>query len=207
MNESGPNKALRESLLTAQLTNPADQKLTPLDALKLARKQFAAGQRLDMGQLSEELGVSRPTLYRWVGTREQLLTEVLWSFTEQFLLNAKESASHTERGGTRVATEFSQLIRDTVNSKSRQIFLEREPEFAMRLLTSSAGLYQSRLIAYCQKVIEAELAESSWTITVEPAELAYGVIRMGESYVYRPLITGEKPDTGNAEAMLRLLLR
>jgi hypothetical protein len=36
---------------------------TPLDALGLARRRWLAGERLDMGALAKELGVSRATLY------------------------------------------------------------------------------------------------------------------------------------------------
>src|SRR5205807_2768592 len=51
---------------------------TPVDALRLARDAWLHSRRLDMGALAAELGTSRATLYRWVGTRERLLGEVAW---------------------------------------------------------------------------------------------------------------------------------
>src|SRR5690242_2266002 len=57
-----------------------DPRPTPVDALALARRRWLAGERLDMGALAKELGVSRATLYSWVGSRERLIGEVIWSF-------------------------------------------------------------------------------------------------------------------------------
>ena len=44
-----------------------------------ARRRFQAAERIDMSALAEELGVNRVTLYRWVGSRDRLLVEVIWS--------------------------------------------------------------------------------------------------------------------------------
>ena len=52
---------------------------TAEDAFRLARRRFLAAERVDMTAMAEELGVNRVTLYRWVGSREQLLVEVVWS--------------------------------------------------------------------------------------------------------------------------------
>src|SRR2546428_3195536 len=56
---------------------------TPLDAFRLARRKFLAAERIDMSALADELGVNRVTLYRWVGSREQLLVEVVWSLAQR----------------------------------------------------------------------------------------------------------------------------
>ena len=55
------------------------QRATAQDALRLARRGFQAAERIDMSALADELGVNRVTLYRWVGSRERLLVEVIWS--------------------------------------------------------------------------------------------------------------------------------
>ncbi len=66
--------------LQVQLRGAGDfRRPTPLDAFRLARRKFLAAERIDMSALAEELGVNRVTLYRWVGSREQLLVEVIWS--------------------------------------------------------------------------------------------------------------------------------
>src|SRR5947199_6821430 len=66
---------------------------TPLDALRLARRKWLAEQRIDMGALAAELGTSRATLYNWVGSRERLLGEVLWTLAEPTMRRAQAEAS------------------------------------------------------------------------------------------------------------------
>src|SRR5437588_3572433 len=48
----------------------------PLDVLAEARERWSEDGRLDMGALAAGMGLSRATLYRWVGSKERLLGEV-----------------------------------------------------------------------------------------------------------------------------------
>src|SRR4051812_50088979 len=79
---------------------------TPLDAFRLAKRKFLAAERIDMSALADELGVNRVTLYRWVGSREQLLVEVIWSLASRTLANCDRrtrarGAARREEGVTR----------------------------------------------------------------------------------------------------------
>src|SRR5918994_6834475 len=78
---------------------PGGRSPTPLDAFKLARRRFQAAERVDMSAMADELGVNRVTLYRWVGSREQLLVEVIWSLASRTLesLDARRRATGAER--------------------------------------------------------------------------------------------------------------
>ena len=58
---------------------PEKPRTTPLDVFDRARTLWLSGERLNLGSLAEELGVSRATLFRWVGNKELLLGEILWS--------------------------------------------------------------------------------------------------------------------------------
>src|SRR6185437_1391993 len=60
------------------------------DAFRLARDRWRAGERIDMSALARELGVNRVTLYRWVGSREQLLVDVIWNLTDHLLDDVDE---------------------------------------------------------------------------------------------------------------------
>src|SRR4028119_1117642 len=75
----------------------------PPQVLRLARRRLAAGERLEMGALAAELGVNRVTLYRWVGSRERLLVEVLWSMADEALSTLRSEVPPTaDRGGAGV---------------------------------------------------------------------------------------------------------
>src|SRR4051794_41265359 len=82
---------------------------TPLDAFLLARRKFLAAERLDMSGLADELGVNRVTLYRWVGSREQLLVEVIWSLGSRTLENVNRRGRG--EGGPRGGPGGARLLR------------------------------------------------------------------------------------------------
>ena len=54
-------------------------------AIAVAARWIASRRRLEMKGVADELGISRVTLFRNVGTREELLSEALWVLTEQTL--------------------------------------------------------------------------------------------------------------------------
>ena len=78
----------------------SDQRPTALDAFLRARKRFQACERVDMSALSEELGVSRVTLYRWVGSRDALLVEVIWSLARRTLDNIEAEVERPAPNGS-----------------------------------------------------------------------------------------------------------
>jgi len=177
---------------------------TPLDALALARERWLQSGRLDMGRLATELGVSRATLYRWVGTKELLLGEVLWSFAEASLYEAREAARGQGPGYLvdaierymRAAFEFAPLTR----------FIQADPEYALKVLASKHSPMQRRSIAAMRR----QLAEQVDAGELEPAlpldDLAYLIVRIVESYLFSDVITGTEPDIGRAADAIHVLL-
>src|SRR5215216_3359131 len=101
----------RTRLQRALATQAEPRRSTPLDAFLLARRKFLAAERIDMSALAEELGVNRVTLYRWVGSREQLLVEVVWSLASRTLenLDARTRATGAERV-VKVASGFIDAV-------------------------------------------------------------------------------------------------
>ena len=84
---------------------------TASDALRLARRRFLAPERVDMSALATELGVNRVTLYRWVGSRDMLLVEVVWSLADGTLRRLDDEVA--ERGSERIVqlvTRFLELV-------------------------------------------------------------------------------------------------
>lgn len=172
----------------------------------MARKKLLCGQRVEMGGLADELGVGRVTLYRWVGSRELLLTEILWALAVTTMQTAASNSSL--RGGARVAMICAHFTEKTTSHPGWQAFLAREGEAAMRLVTGSAGGgFQNRLIAKVQGYIDVEMAAGHLQSPLNSHELAYAVVRLCESFAYRPFITGEPPETAHVEVLLGLLLR
>jgi AcrR family transcriptional regulator len=162
------------------------------------------GERVDMQLLAAELGVNRVTLYRWVGSRERLMVEVLWFLTERRmdLLWAEVEPL----AGPRVPELMSRWTRDTVETPGLRKFLHGESEVAMRLLTLASGGFQPRLLALVSRRLEDDMTSGRVRTPLPLEELAYAVVRVSESYIYLPVITGNEVDPDMLRRVLNVLV-
>ena len=200
-----PTSRPRTRLQRALATDTEPRRSTPLDAFLLARRKFLAAERIDMSGLAEELGVNRVTLYRWVGSREQLLVEVVWSLCTRTL--EKVDARVRAKGSERVVRVVTRFLEAVISNEGMRRWLAEEGELAMRLLTRHDTDFQPRLIGAIHALLAEEADAGRLDLPVELREVAYVIVRLIESYTYLDLITGEQPDARRAEPVLRLLLR
>jgi AcrR family transcriptional regulator len=177
---------------------------TPLDALALARREWLAHARLDMGGLARELGISRATLYSWVGSRERLIGEVLWSFADDGLRQAQEEARGS--GGDYVVDVFRRFIHLNASFVPLRRFIERDPELALRVLTSKSSPVQERMIAAARALIAEQVDAGALQPALDLDTLAYTLIRVAESFLYSDVITGSEPDVDKAVDVAAALL-
>jgi AcrR family transcriptional regulator len=158
-----------------------------------------------MSALADQLGVNRVTLYRWYGSRDKFLVELIWSLARDTLDIAERQTR--ARGGKRIVNVVSRFLDDVITNPGMQRWLADEGEHAMRLLTRHETDFQPRLIAAIEALLEAEAAAGRLDLPVDLHELAYVIVRLIESYTYLDLITGERPDASRAEPILRMLVR
>lgn len=175
------------------------------DAFKLARRKFLGAERIDMTALAGELGVNRVTLYRWVGSRNRLLVEVVWSVAQRTL--ERVDASVKARGAERVVQVVTRFLDAVITSDGMRRWLAEEGELAMRLLTRHDTGFQPRLIDWIHSLLVEESDAGRLDLPADLHEVSYVIVRLIESYTYLDLITGEVPDARRAEPILRLLLR
>jgi AcrR family transcriptional regulator len=193
--------------MSPPVTDHADvtDRPTALDAFLRARKRFLACERIDMSGLAAELGVSRVTLYRWVGSRDRLLVEVIWSLARRTLDNIEAEAD--DAGPERVVRIVTRFLEDVISNPGMRRWLAEEGESAMRLLTRHETGFQPRLIDAMHDLLVEQTEAGALSLPVDLREVAYVIVRLIESYTYLDLITGEEPDARRAEPILRLLLR
>jgi AcrR family transcriptional regulator len=177
----------------------------PEDALRLARGKFLLPERVDMSTLADELGVNRVTLYRWFGSRDGLLVEVVWSLASEMLGTAERGTRG--RGSERIVRVLGKFLDAVIENPGWQRWLEEEGEHAMRLLTRRETEFQPRLIAAVEDLLCAEAGSGALDVPVDLHDLAYVIVRLIESYTYLDLITGERAEARRAEPILRMLLR
>ena len=183
----------------------ADQRPDPLAAFRIAREWFLAGHRIEMRELSAELGVNRATLFRWVGNRDDLLAEILWSLAEPTLAAAIDDAPG--EGGQRVAAAIGRFATQVDQAEFFRDFLRREPERALRILTTRAGTVQSRLVTAVEALLREEITAGHLDPPLPLRDLAYLIVRIAESFLYADIITGEQIDIARTEQAIAALLR
>jgi hypothetical protein len=173
-------------------------------AFRLARRRFLAGERIDMGVLAAELDVDRTSLFRWVGNRDDLLSDVLWSLAAPTLDRADADTSTT--GPDRVAEILTTFVSLMIDAPSFQAFLRREPSRALRLLTTTDSAIQRRYIAVTESLLREEESLGRLASPLPLHDLAYMLVRLSESFTYADLIAGEEPSSARAGAAFAFVL-
>lgn len=180
------------------------QRLGAEAALRLARREFLAGERIDMQRLAAELGVNRVTLYRWVGNRGSLLGEVAWALAERTIDRLLEQSG--AQGGERVAEVVTGFIEGVRTNEGMRRTVAQEGPVAVRLLTSGVGAVQPRLVQKFRAILEAEVASGAFTPSAPLDELAYALVRVCEACVYLDLLVDQHPDLDRVARMIRAVI-
>src|SRR5439155_10964254 len=77
---------------------------TPEEVLEAAMHRYLRGRRIDVQAIAAELGLGRATIYRWFGSREELIGEVLFRAADPLLQEARREAR--SRGGSALLNTF-----------------------------------------------------------------------------------------------------
>jgi AcrR family transcriptional regulator len=190
--------------LAALLTSrDAPARVTPLDVFQLARQKWLAGERLDIGKLAEELGVGRATVFRWVGSREQLYGEVISSLFASALERAQREAHGV--GPAYLADVTHRLLHALLDSEPLRRFVQQDTEFALRVLMSRNSPVEHRCTSAVRALLEAQAQAGHIRPAMDIEALAYVVVRIGESFLYRDVLTGDAPDIETATQAIRIL--
>lgn len=174
------------------------------DALELAKRKYLSGERIDIGQIAQELGINRVTLHRWVGTRDALIVDVVWPVTEATL---KQEWTKVEAlPHARVPQMIGGMLRATLSQGPVQRFMLDENERAMKLFTLAEFGYQPRLVAMIRDYLEQDIDSGRITPRLQLDELAFATVRIAESFAYLPTIAGEAADPDGAVRVLEAFL-
>jgi AcrR family transcriptional regulator len=190
-----------EQLIPGGLAPPPE---IPPDIFAAATRTYVECRRVDMGRLAAELGISRATLFRRAGRRDALLGQVLWYLTRQTLAEALEAAG--ERAGLeRVLFTVEYVMRKVSGEVFLRAFLEREPEIALRILTSKHGPIQQGIAETLERVLEEE-QQRGMVLGIDRQALAYAIVRLGEGFLYADVIADQEPDVEGALQLMSSLL-
>jgi AcrR family transcriptional regulator len=197
-------KRRRPTPLARMLTAPtAPKRVTALDAFELAKSKWLAGERLDIGKLADELGVGRATVFRWVGTREQLYGEVISAAFAQTIEWARRASTGT--GATFLTRVTQNLLSALTASKPLRTFIAHDPEFAMRIVMSASSPVEQRVVGAVRGLIEGEVVAGQLEPAIDVDSLAYVIVRIAESFLYRDVLGRDPPDVATATKAIGLM--
>jgi AcrR family transcriptional regulator len=162
------------------------------DVLGAAMYRYLRGRRVDVQAIAADLGLGRTTVYRWFGSREGLIGEVLVRAAEPLLEEARAGARG--RGGEALLDTFDRLNRSLVDAPALRQFVEQERETALRIITSSAGKPQQNMVARIAAMIEEEQRAGTYEPPVDPSTLAYAIVRLAEAFLFNDAIAGIRGD-------------
>ncbi len=147
-----------------------------------AAQEFEGGRRIEMSALADRLGLSRTTLYRWFGTREELLGTIIAGGGETIVRAARKRS----RGGGAQAllATFDAINREVASNAPLRSYLAQEGESALQVLTRSDGIVQPRMVAAIQEVIDDEVKAGRFHPPMPISTLAYSVVRLAEAFLY-----------------------
>jgi AcrR family transcriptional regulator len=177
---------------------------SPDDVLRLATAQYLDGQRVDITVVARQLGLGRATIYRWFGSREQLLGEVIARELEK--LAAHKRAQVRRRGAVGLLEVFDRVNRALARSTALRRLLEQERDSAMRLLTSSGGVVEPRAVACIEALITEEVSAGTYVPLIDPPTLAYALVRLRHAFLLNDATTNVRGDHARLHEVQAALL-
>lgn len=175
-----------------------------MEVFKIAKKKWCDGKRISIGELAAEVGISRGTLYRWVGSKDMLMDEVFWAITEPAFHQAvKETPGH---GIDHVVGVHRRFMKAILSFRSTQRFIREEPTYALRLLTNPSSGVSKRVIKASADHLRALEETGHLQFHSPPEKLAEIFVLANQGILYSDVISGRSPAIDKACELIRLLL-
>jgi AcrR family transcriptional regulator len=162
------------------------------DVVDAALHRYLRGQRVDVQAIAAELGLGRTTVYRWFGTRDDLLAEVLAAAVDPVIDDARARARGS--GGRMLLDTFDRLNRSLADAPALRTFVENERDAALRVITSGAEFLQPHMVERIAALIEEEERAGRYDPPVEPATLAYAIVKLAEAFLFNDAVAGMRGD-------------
>lgn len=162
------------------------------DVLGAAVERYLSSERVDVQALAADLGVGRATIYRWFGSREGLLGEVLVATAEQVVAASRRRARG--KGGQRLLDTFDRINRTLASAPALRHFLHDERATALRMVASGAGPVQPEMVRMIQEIIDAEAEAGRYDPPTDAETLAYAVVKLAEAFIFNDAIADIQGD-------------
>lgn len=152
------------------------------EVVERARADFLACRRIDVQAIAGACGIGRATLYRWFGSREQLIGEAMFGVVGQRMAEARALAGG--HGAPALLDTLDLVYRGLSAAPHVRAFIEQDRATALRLMTSSSGPLHPRMVDAIRALIDDEVDRGDYTPPTDPATLAYVLVRLAEGLLF-----------------------
>jgi AcrR family transcriptional regulator len=169
--------------------------------LEFAQATFLASERVEMGALATQLDVSQATIYRWFGSRERLIEQVIDRIAREFLAATK--AEVQGEGNERVLDFVRRFMEITVSLAPVRAFVERETQLALRLLLGEDGVIRGTLREAMAEIVAETRSPAQARALEEEIDI---LVEVGIALEWATFAIGDKPQIDHAVHIMRVLL-
>jgi AcrR family transcriptional regulator len=174
------------------------------EIIRLARRRWLKTQRIHLAELAEEAGISRATLFRWVGSKDLLLQEVLWSLYEPTFARAVYAA--TGQGAEHVINVHAQVVESLLKAEPLLQFIQQDPAYAMRILASDTNVLGQRIIDIATEHLSERVEQGKLVLPLSPRRFAAILTRINRSLMYSDYLYDVDQAVAESKIIMRLLL-
>lgn len=183
------------------------------EIVRTAAHWIDRGVRLDTRTFAAELGISRSTLFRRVGNRDELLGDALWYLADHTMAASVRQWEQVEGVAVRSATgelrclAVMRVYRSAIaGNVGFRRFLDDEPTVAIRVLTDPHGRVQPRVMTAHVELLRRDVDDGGFVPVVSLDSLAYAIVRLGEAFLYSDVLASRAPDLEAAATLLAALV-
>jgi AcrR family transcriptional regulator len=194
----------RESLQAEVRTRGRPAAASRDDVVDAGLYRYLRGQRVDVQAIAAELGLGRATVYRWFGSREKLLGEVIIRATEPVLIEAR--AGLAGKGGPGLLDTFDRFNRALADAPALRAFVEQERDASLRIIASGAGIVQPRIVELITGLITEEADAGTYEPPVEPSVLGFAIVKLAQAFLFNDAVVGIRGDVDRLREVEAALL-
>lgn len=171
------------------------------DAVAAARSHYLKCERVDMQSLAAELGIGRTTLYRWVGDRDSLISEMLSEMVVEVIRTAISEAEG--EGLDRILDGMRRFMVTTAGFAPLRNLVQTEPELGLRVMLAPGSVVSTAITTELRS--ELERVRPGWS-REKADELADVLTQVGMAYEWGNIAVSSEPDIDRAVRAMKTLL-
>jgi hypothetical protein len=134
------------------------------------------------------------------------LDQLLWWRARGLLADQVRASAHLS-GTARLSAVIAGVLRAIGTDRPLRVFLEADPETAMRILTGTRSTVHQGMVGALENLIDLERGRGTFDASLDTPTLSYAIVRVSEGFLYADVIADRAPDIGRAVTLIEALLR